>query len=174
MIWGFRTSYTSFCRLGGGRNCLVSVDVSSSSLEANVFPQYSKHNLGQLQPEGVQNDSQGSLLLTPVPYSKGLCPSLIGPGQMSDSVVRTDQLLRETSEVDRWKWSWTDFIGPLSWFPVATDRIERLSQKVDRGFNRPACPCGQFTRHFKIGEEYMYGKSSWTTSSRVAYEVKTR
>ena len=30
----------------------------------------------------------------------------------------------------------TDFIGPLHWFPVATDRIAfRLSRKVDRGLN---------------------------------------
>ena len=30
------------------------------------------------------------------------------------------------------KWSRNDFIGPLYWFPVATDRIALLSQKVGR------------------------------------------
>ena len=48
---------------------------------------------------------------------------------------------RETSGANQWKHFKTDFIGPLRWFPVATDRIARVRQKVGRalplGSNRP-------------------------------------
>ena len=49
-----------------------------------------------------------------------------GSDPLSDSVVRWDQLLRETSEADQIK-SFQDFIDLPHWFPVATDRIARLS-----------------------------------------------
>ena len=43
---------------------------------------------------------------------------------------------RETSGADRWNRSRNDCIGSFHWFPVAADRISRLSQKVDRGLER--------------------------------------
>ena len=42
------------------------------------------------------------------------------PRSTSDSVRLSDQSLR-------------DYIGPLHWFPVVTNRIVGVSQKVDRG-----------------------------------------
>ena len=51
---------------------------------------------------------------------------------LSDSVVRPDYLLRETSGADRWNYFKTDFIGRLHWFTIATDLIARLSRKSDR------------------------------------------
>ena len=39
------------------------------------------------------------------------------PDPHSDSVVQSDQFLRETSGSDQWYRSRTDFIGPLYWFP---------------------------------------------------------
>ena len=49
--------------------------------------------------------------------------------------MRSGQSLREPSGADQWTNFKTDFIGPLHWFPVATDLIARLSQEVDRGPN---------------------------------------
>ena len=67
-----------------------------------------------------------------------------GPNPLPDSIVRSDQLLREISKADQRNrssndllrisvWSRNDCIGPLHWFPVATKLNARLSQKVDRG-----------------------------------------
>ena len=58
------------------------------------------------------------------------------PDPLSGSVVRLDQLLQETSGADLWNQSWNDFIGPFHWFPVQTDRIVRLGQKVDQGLTQ--------------------------------------
>ena len=49
------------------------------------------------------------------------------PDPLSDSVQRSDQLLRGTSGADPLNQSMRDFMGPLHWFPVATDRIAGLS-----------------------------------------------
>ena len=51
------------------------------------------------------------------------CPVTV---QLSDAVPRHDHLQRETRNP-------FDFIGPLDWISVATDRIVGLSPKVDRG-----------------------------------------
>ena len=55
-----------------------------------------------------------------------------GSDPLSDSVPRSDQLPRETSGANQRNRVSFDFIGPLHWFPVATDRIVVLSPKVDR------------------------------------------
>ena len=47
----------------------------------------------------------------------------------SDSVGRSDRLLRQTSGAVQWNRSWNDFVGSLHTLPVATDRISRLSKK---------------------------------------------
>ena len=60
-----------------------------------------------------------------------------GLDRLSGSVVRFDQLIRETSGADQWNPFKTDFIGPLRWFPVATDLIVGLSRKVDRDPDLP-------------------------------------
>ena len=52
---------------------------------------------------------------------------------LTHEVVRSNQLLGETSEADQWNRPWNDFIGSLQWSPVAKDRISRLNQKVDWG-----------------------------------------
>ena len=54
---------------------------------------------------------------------------------LSDSVVSSDQLLRETSETDQWNHFKTDFTGLLHWFPEATDLVARMSHRVDRGLS---------------------------------------
>ena len=46
-----------------------------------------------------------------------------------------DQLQWETSKADPSNHLKTDFIGPLHWFPAATDLIAWLSQEVDEGLN---------------------------------------
>ena len=61
---------------------------------------------------------------------------------LSDSVLRSDQLLQEISGTDQLNHFKTDFIGPLHRFPMAADWIARLSQKMDRGLN-----CGLTTVH---------------------------
>ena len=58
-----------------------------------------------------------------------------GPDTLSDSVEGSDQLQRETSGAEQWNQFQTDFTGPLRSFPVATDLITRLSQKIDRDLN---------------------------------------
>ena len=63
-----------------------------------------------------------------------LCQLSYIPNPLSDSVMRSDQLLRETSGADQRKHlPLNDFLGSLHWLPIATDRITRLSQKVDKG-----------------------------------------
>ena len=70
-----------------------------------------------------------------------------GPVSLSDPVVRSDQLLKETSGEDRWNRSCNDSIGLLHWFPAATDPTARLSQRADRGLWRPSEP--PQTHHWK-------------------------
>ena len=48
---------------------------------------------------------------------------------------RTDEVIRKTSGADQRIHLQTDLIGPLHWFPVATDRFARLSGKVSRGLH---------------------------------------
>ena len=62
-----------------------------------------------------------------------------GPSPLSDSVRRSDQLLRVTKGADQWNQRIRDFSGPLHWFPVATDRIVGPRRKVHRGLKRSAC-----------------------------------
>ena len=57
------------------------------------------------------------------------------PDPFSGSVFRSEKLQRETSGADQWNHFKTDLIGPLHWFPIATDRIARLSQTVDLVLN---------------------------------------
>ena len=52
-----------------------------------------------------------------------------------DSVRRPDHLLQDTSGADPWTCVSFAFIGPLHWFPVATDRIVELIPRLDRGLN---------------------------------------
>ena len=56
-----------------------------------------------------------------------------GPYPLPDSVRRSDQFPPETSGADQCNQRIRDFIDPLHWFPVATDRIVGLSPKVGRG-----------------------------------------
>ena len=65
-----------------------------------------------------------------------------GPDPHSDSVLRSDELLQETSGVDRWNKVKTDFIGPLHWFSAATDQIARLSQKGNQGLDEKGVGTG--------------------------------
>ena len=66
---------------------------------------------------------------------------------LSDSVVWSDQVLRETSGVDQWNRSWGDSTGLLHWFPIATAGIRQFSQRVARDLSgtqqswnfRPTC-----------------------------------
>ena len=46
--------------------------------------------------------------------------------------MRSDHLLQDTSGADQWNHFKTDCFGPLHRFPLATDRISRPSQRVDR------------------------------------------
>ena len=48
-----------------------------------------------------------------------------------DLVMRSTQLLRETNGANQLNHFKMDFIDTLHWFAAATDRISRLSQKVD-------------------------------------------
>ena len=50
--------------------------------------------------------------------------------QLSDSVSRSDVLLRKTSGADQWNQFKTDLTGPLRWFPVGTDRISWLRKWI--------------------------------------------
>ena len=43
----------------------------------------------------------------------------------------SDQLLQETSEADPRNHVSCDFVGPLHWFPITTDRIVGLCPTVD-------------------------------------------
>ena len=58
----------------------------------------------------------------------GLC--LLALTHFETRVRQSDQLLRGTSGGDHGNWVFFDFIGPLRWFPVATDRIVGLSLKL--------------------------------------------
>ena len=58
----------------------------------------------------------------------------LGPGPLSDVVRRSEQLLRKP--VERTSEIACRLIGPLHWFPVATDRIVGLSPKVDEAIQR--------------------------------------
>ena len=57
----------------------------------------------------------------------------------SDSVLWSHQSLRETSGADQWDRFKSDFTGPFHWFPVATDLIACLNQKVDRVVKECSC-----------------------------------
>ena len=76
-----------------------------------------------------------------------------GPKPPSDSVMRSDQFLRETSAADHSNRSRIDFIGALHWFPVATDGIARLSQKVSQDLKWLSLLVLQFqlTQHDRAG-----------------------
>ena len=50
--------------------------------------------------------------------------------QLSDSVSRSDVLLRKTSGADQWNQFKTDLTGSLRWFPVGTDRISWLRKWI--------------------------------------------
>ena len=75
--------------------------------------------------------------------SEGLDTTVFkGPNPFSDLVLRPDRSLRKSSRADQLNHIKTGFIDPLNLFPAATDRITRLSQKVDGSFNgsRQRCP----------------------------------
>ena len=57
-----------------------------------------------------------------------------GPNTLFDSIEWSDQLLQETSGVDQWNCVPLGYTGLPHWFPVTTDRIVRLTLKVDRAF----------------------------------------
>ena len=63
-----------------------------------------------------------------------VCSLSKGRDPLSDSVLRSDQSLQETtSGADRWNHFKADFIDPLHRFSAATDLIERLSQNESEG-----------------------------------------
>lgn len=64
-----------------------------------------------------------------------------GPNSLSDPVLRMDQLLWEPGAADQCNCLKTDFIGPLYQFPVETNRIARLSKRVDWGLKRSSVHC---------------------------------
>ena len=59
---------------------------------------------------------------------------ILGPLSFQDkwNHFKTD-FIGPLSFQDKWNHLKTDFIDPLRWFPVATDLIARLSEKVNRG-----------------------------------------
>ena len=75
--------------------------------------------------------TRGSLPPRPLNCAASYCKRFRSTS--SDSVVSLDQSLRETNGADQWNKFKNEFLGPLHWFPAATDPIARLSQKVDRG-----------------------------------------
>ena len=83
----------------------------------------------------------GHLLLALHPKVKGQGQAALGglyrhalksPDPLSDSVLRPDHLLRETTGADQRNRVVFDYIGPLHWFVVAADRIVGLSPNVDQ------------------------------------------
>ena len=49
--------------------------------------------------------------------------AVLGPDPLSDPVVGSYQLPRETCGADQWNRSWHDFIDPLHWLLFLQDRI---------------------------------------------------
>ena len=68
---------------------------------------------------------------TLLPVSRSLGNKDLDP--LSDLVPLSDQLMQETSGGDQWNTASFDSIGPVHWFPPATDRVVGLSLTVHRG-----------------------------------------
>ena len=75
----------------------------------------------------VQQSTQYNMMVGSKPW--------YGPDPLSDSVRRSDQLLRGTSGADQSTQRKRDFTGPLHWSPIATDGIVGLRLKVDWGLS---------------------------------------
>ena len=78
--------------------------------------------------------------LAPTSYSSSPDSAIKDPVPLSNSVRRSDQLQRETSEADQWNRVFFDVTGPPHWFSVATDRIIGLSPKTGRGLKTVEFP----------------------------------
>ena len=93
------------------------------------------------------------------------------PDPLSDSLVRSEHLLQETSGVDQWHQSWNGFTGSFHWFLQQLIGLHNWVRKQTRAFRQT------FWKYFRsegnlyalaqlthdLSSKYQFGWQMWKT-----------